>query len=41
MMKKITSFLYAGHGIYLGGVSPLWGAMSQLPTTSQYQGCPS
>ena len=35
------SFMYAGHGINLGGESPLWGRLSRPPTTSQYQGCPS
>ena len=31
--------LYARHGIHLGGGSPLWGRLSQPPTTSQSQGC--
>ena len=25
IMKMVISFLYARHGIYLGGESPLWG----------------
>lgn len=47
-MKKGIGFrtnaflcMYAGHGINLGGESPLWGRSSQSPTTSQSTGCPS
>ena len=34
-------FLIAGHGINLGGASPLWGRSPRPPTISQDQGCPS
>lgn len=39
--NETIAIRYAGHGINLGGESPLWGCSSQPPTTSRSQGCPS
>ena len=35
------ALLYAGHGVYLGGESPLWGQSRNCQPLAKHQGCPS
>ena len=41
ILNVIIFCLCAGHGMYLGGESPLWGQSRNCQPLAEHQGCPS